>query len=143
MPIWQAVLLAWIGLWGLQAVGVWFQMRRYRDQLSSLQSEYTSGYIGTGYSPKRFARGAIVMLVTDGNLTIKKFVMMRGATIMAPFRELNEYAGLSFDELSRKLADEPKKSSLKAAAESAIAQIQKVKQNREPPKNGGSEMAHA
>ena len=62
---------------------------------------------------------------------------------MAQFRELNEYAGLSFDELSRKLADEPKKSSLKAAAESAIAQIQKVKQNREPPKNGGSEMAHA
>jgi len=143
MPIWQAVLLAWVGLWGLQAVGVWYQMRRYREQLSSLQSEYTSGFIGTGYSPKRFARGAIVMLVTDSDLTVKRFTMMRGATIMAPFREMTEYAGLSFDELTKKLADEPKKSSLKAAAENAMAQILKVKTDREHPKNGGSEMAHA
>ena len=143
MPIWQAILLAWIVLWGLQAVGVWFQMRRYREQLSSLQTEYTAGYIGTGYSPKRFARGAIVMMVTDSNLTIKKFMMMRGATIMAPFREMTEFVGLSFDELNKKLADEPKKSSLKAAAENAIAQIQKVKRDREHPKNGGSEMVHA
>ena len=118
-------------------------MRRYREQLKSLQTEYTSGYIGTGYSPRRLARGAIVMMVTSSDLKIKKFMLMRGATFLAPFRELTEYEGLSFDQLTQKLADEPKKSSLKAAAENAIAQIQRVKKDRESPKKEGSEMAHA
>ncbi len=143
MPLWQMILLAWVVLWALQSVGVWYQMRRYREQLHSLQTEYTSGYVGTGYSPRRLARGAIVMIVTNGDLTIKKFMLMRGVTFLAPFRRLNEYEGLSFEQLSQKLADEPKKSSLKAAAENAIAQIQRVKKDRESPKKEGSEMAHA
>jgi hypothetical protein len=54
-----------------------------------------------------------------------------------------DYAGLSFEGLIARLAGEPKKSSLKAAAENAMAQIQKVKRDREQPKIGGSEMAHA
>jgi glucitol operon activator protein len=143
MPLWQTILVAWVGLWALQSVGVWYQMRRYRAQLHALQTEYSSGYIGTGYSPRRLARGAIVMMVTNNDLVIKKFMLMRGATILAPFRELCEYEGLSFDQLGQKLADEPKKSSLKAAAENAMAQIQRVKKDRESPKKEGSEMAHA
>ncbi len=143
MPIWQTVLIAWVVLWALQSIGVWYQMRRYREQLYALQSEYKSGYVGTGYSPRRLSRGAIVMIVTSADLVIRKFVVMRGATFLAPFRQLGEYEGLSFDQLSKKLADEPKKSSLKAAAENAIAQIQRVKKDRESPKKEGSEMAHA
>jgi len=143
MPIWQAVLLAWVILWALQSVGAWFQLRRYGDQLKALQAEYSSGYIGTGYSPKRFSRGAIVMIVAGADLTIKKFLMMRGATFLAPFRQLDEYEGLNFDQLNRKLADEPKKSSLKTAAENAVAQILRVKKDRESPQKGDSELAHA
>jgi glucitol operon activator protein len=143
MPTWQWILLLWVGVWALQSVGVWFQTRRYAGQLKDLQHQYNSGYIGTGYGPRRFSRGAIAMIVATTDLKVSKFLLMRGSTVFASFKPQEEFVGLTLAEVLQKLSDEPKKSSLKEATEKAIQQIMRVKQDREQLPKGGSELAHA
>jgi glucitol operon activator protein len=143
MPTWQWILLAWVGVWALQSVGVWYQTRRYAAQLRVLQQQHDSGYIGTGYGPRRLSRGSIVMIVASTDLIVKQFLLMRGSTVLAAFKPQEEFVGLSLAEVLAKLSDEPKKSSLKEAAEKAVAQIMRVKQDREQLQKGGSELAHA
>jgi glucitol operon activator protein len=139
---WYWILLAWALLWALQSVGIWYQTNRYSDQLKALQNEFTSGYIGTGHSPRRFGKGAIVMLVLSSDMTVRRFLVMRGSTIFAAFKPLAEYEGLSLAALNAKIEKIEKKSSMKAAAEKAVEQIMNVKRNRESPLVGGSALAH-
>jgi glucitol operon activator protein len=143
MPAWQLILLLWVGVWALQSIGVWYQTRRYAGQLKELQHQYDSGYIGTGYGPRRLSRGAIVMIVATTDLKVRQFLLMRGATVFASFKPQEEFVGLSLSDVLEKLSAEPKKSSLKEAAEKAVAQIMRVKQDREQLQKGGSELAHA
>ncbi len=143
MPTWQWILLAWVGVWVLQSVGVWYQTRRYAGQVKLLQQQHDSGYIGTGYGPRRLGRGSIVIIVATIDLKVKQFLLMRGSTVFAAFKPQEEFVGLSLAEVLAKLSDEPKKSSLKEAAEKAVSQIMRVKQDREQLQKGGSELAHA
>jgi glucitol operon activator protein len=142
MLSWQWFLVAWAVLWALQSVGVWYQTTRYADQLKALQTEFTDGYIGTGHSPRRLGKGAIVMLILSSDMKVKRFMVMRGMTVLAKFMPVAEYEGMSLVELDDALAKLPKKSTLKKAAEKAIEQIQNVKKNRESTSVGGSALAH-
>lgn len=143
LPGWQALLIFWLVLWALQAVGVWYQTRRYTRNLVSLQKDFQTGYLGTGHSPRRLGRGAIVMIVADEALKVERFLVMRGMTFFADFKEMPEYRGLSVPELQRELAKEPEKSSLRTAAESALTQILRVQRDRETAKKAAPELAHA
>lgn len=143
MPTWQWILLAWVAVWALQSVGVWYQTRRYAGQLKVLQQQFDSGYVGTGYGPRRLSRGSIVMIVASTDLKVKQFLLMRGSTVFASFKPQEEFIGLSLAQVLEKLSDEPKNSSLKEATEKAIQQIMRVKQDREQIPKGGSELAHA
>ena len=143
MPTWQWILLAWVAVWALQSVGIWYQTRRYATQLKVLQQQYNSGYVGTGYGPRRLGKGAIVIIVATTELKVNQFLMMRGSTVFASFKPQEEFLGLSLAQVLEKLSDEPKKSSLKEAAEKAVQQIMRVKQDREQLPKGGSELAHA
>jgi len=142
MLTWQWIVLVWALLWALQSVGIWYQTSRYGDQLKALQLEFTSGYIGTGHSPRRFGKGAIVMLVLSPEMTVRRFLVMRGLTILAKFKPVAEYEGLSLAALNAELEAMAKKSSLKLAAEKAVEQIMNVKRNRESSEVGGSALAH-
>jgi len=91
MPIWQWAILFWAVLWGLQSVGVWLQMRSYAALLKDLRQQFTEGFIGTGYSPRRLSRGSIVVLVVNADLVVQRVLVMRGFTFwpnMCPCRNL-------------------------------------------------------
>lgn len=139
---WYWLLLAWALLWALQSIGVWYQTNRYGDQLKALQSEFTTGYMGTGHEPRRFGKGSIVMLVLSPEMIVKRFLVMRGTTIFASFQPINQYEGLTLAALNNMLADMPKKSSLKGAAQKSIDQIVKVQRDRLKTQAVGNTLAH-
>ncbi len=144
LPGWQVLLIFWVVLWGLQTVGVWYQTRRYTRNLSTLQKDYQTGYLGTGHSPRRLGRGAIVMIVADKALKVERFLVMQGMTFFADFKDMPEYTGLSVPELQQELAKKPEKSSLRTAAESALTQILRVQRDRETAiQKAAPELAHA
>jgi len=130
----ENLVIAFVLLWILQGIGVWFQARRYSGEVKALQTGNSEGYLGAGHARKRLGKGSIVMLVTDVNLKVTKFKLMRGMTIFARFADRPDYAGLSLDQLQHQLEAEPEKSSLRVAGLSAINQILRVKRDREQPK---------
>lgn len=134
----ENLVIAFVLLWVLQGVGVWFQARRYSGEVKALQDSTTEGYLGAGHSRKRLGKGSIVMLVTDANLKVTKFKVMRGMTIFARFANRPDYVGLSLDELQKQLEMEPERSSLRVAGLSAINQILRVKRDREQPKSAAA-----
>ena len=127
----QDLLIAFVLLWVLQGLGVWYQSRRYVSEMKALQSDASEGFLGAGHSRQRFGAGSIVMLVVDKNFVVTKFKLMRGMTIFARFVNRDDFTGLSLDELKNALGKEPEKSSLRIAGEGAINQILRVTQNRE------------
>ncbi|MDE2383799.1 MAG: transcriptional regulator [Alphaproteobacteria bacterium] len=129
----ENLLIAFVLLWVLQGVGVWFQSRRYIGEMKTLQDGASEGYLGAGHSRQRFGAGSIVMLVTDASLKVTKFKLMRGLTIFARFADRPDFVGLDLAELQARLEQEPKKSSLRIAGISAINQILRVKRDREQP----------
>ena len=125
------LLIAFVLLWVLQGVGVWYQSRRYVGEMKSLRGDTSEGFLGAGHSRQRFGAGSIVMLVADKNLVVTKFKLMRGMTIFAHFVNRDDFANISLDELKNVLEKEPAKSSLRIAGIGAINQILRVKQDRE------------
>lgn len=71
------------------------------------------------------------MIVTDNNLKVSKFRLMRGITIFTKFADQPEFVGLGLDDLQKQLEKEPEKSSLRIAGVGAINQILRVKRDRE------------
>ena len=127
----QDLLIAFVVLWVLQGLGVWYQSRRYVGEMKALQSDASEGFLGAGHSRQRFGAGSIVMLVVDKNFIVTKFKLMRGMTIFARFVNRDDFAGLSLDDLKNTLEKQPEKSSLRVAGVGAINQILRVKQDRE------------
>jgi glucitol operon activator protein len=134
----ENIVIAFVLLWILQGIGVWFQARRYSAEVNALQDGATEGYLGGGHARKRLGKGSIVMLITDANLKVTKFKLMRGMTIFARFADKTEFVGLSLDELQTLLEKEPEKSSLRVAGISAINNILRVKRDREQPKSAAA-----
>jgi len=131
-------VIAFVLLWVLQGIGVWFQARRYSSEIKALQDGGSEGFLGAGHARRRLGKGSIVMLIADANLKVTRFKLMRGMTIFARFADRPDYVGLSLDELQKQLEMEPEKSSLRAAGISAINQILRVKRDREQPKSAAA-----
>ncbi|TCJ18893.1 transcriptional regulator [Rubrobacter taiwanensis] len=128
---WLLLILA--VLWALQAVGTYFQMRHYREVLSSVMREGGEGYVGVGNAKARFGKGVILMLVTDeGGSVIRRALKMRGATVFARFREAPELVGVGLDELRSGEREEPRSErGTLLAARRAIEQIDRIRAERE------------
>lgn len=131
MAIWQWAILFWAVLWGFQSIGVWIQMRNYGDLLKNLRQEFESGFIGTGYSPRRLSSGSVVILVVSPKLVVQRALVMRGFTFLAKYEPKSEFEGLTLTSLSAVIPDSRKNASLKAAIEKAIVQIGQLSRTRD------------
>ena len=131
MPFWQSALLFWAVLWGFQSIGVWIQMRSYGDLLKELRRQFQSGFIGTGYSPRRLSSGSVVVLVVNTDLIVQRALVMRGFTFLAKYLPKPEYEGLKLAALSAAIPDTRRNASLKAAIDKAVVQIGQLRTARE------------
>ena len=91
----RLVLLA-VVMWVLQTIlGLW-QFNRFNRHLKLLRSE---GKVAIGKAKGRFLAGVVVMFVIDGDTKIIRGEVLKGRTVFADFKPLNELNGLKLTEI--------------------------------------------
>ncbi|MHC1548362.1 transcriptional regulator GutM [Phyllobacterium sp. K27] len=135
MVMWQWGLLALGLLWALQSLGVWYQMRHYTDVMKGITSKYNDGFVGAGNVRGRLGKGMIVLIVTNADLAIQRFLVMSGRSVFAKFKRRPEFENMSIDALrTSSLMTTEEDRALAKATEVAIAQIDRAK--AEPKSKG-------
>ena len=104
MAIWQWGLLALFGVWALQSLGVWLQMRHYTDIFKGLTNQFNDGFVGAGNFRGRLSRGTIVVVVVTPDLIVRRLLIMSGRTVFTKFRRHEEFEGITLDQLRSKPA---------------------------------------
>jgi len=99
MAIWQWALLALALLWGLQSLGVWFQMRHYGDVMKGITAKYADGYVGAGHVRGRLKKGTIILIVVDRGLIVQRLLQMSGRTVFAKFVRRHDFEGKTLGSL--------------------------------------------
>lgn len=136
MAIWQWALLALAGVWALQSLGVWLQMRHYADVFKGVTEKYSDGYVGAGNFRGRFAKGTIALIVVTPDLVVRRLMTMSGRTVFTKFKRHQQFEGLPLDKIRSNPAilgeGEP---GVAEAVRKAIEQIDKTRQ--EPGRKPG------
>jgi len=99
MALWQWGLLALFGVWALQSLGVWLQMRHYTDVFKGVTSQFNDGFVGAGNFRGRFSKGTIVVVVVTPDLIVRRLLVMSGRTVFTKFRRLEQFEGTTLDRL--------------------------------------------
>jgi len=99
MAIWQWGLLALFGVWALQSLGVWLQMRHYTDVFKGVTNQFNDGFVGAGNFRGRFSKGTIVVVVVTPDLIVQRLLVMSGRTVFTKFRRLEQFEGTTLDGL--------------------------------------------
>jgi len=99
MAIWQWGLLALFGVWALQSLGVWLQMRHYTDVFKGVTNQFNDGFVGAGNFRGRFSKGTIVVVVVTPDLVVQRLLVMSGRTVFTKFRRLEQFEGTTLDRL--------------------------------------------
>ena len=89
-----------VSMWILQLVLSILQFRRFAAHVRELRRE---GRVAIGKAKGRFAAGAIVLFVIDGDCNIMRGEIMKGVTVFAGFRPFEDFTGknlLDLDEES-------------------------------------------
>ncbi|WP_290768968.1 transcriptional regulator GutM [Halanaerobium sp.] len=101
--------------WILQGVLTYFQIRNYKDRMSTLGKV---GYLGVGRMKKKLGRGRILLLVSNESGEVIKAEEMRGISVFTRFKEKNELIGYKIDELGKNLSGD-----FKEVVEEAVESI--------------------
>ena len=99
MALWQWGLLALFGVWALQSLGVWLQMRHYTDVFKGVTNQFNDGFVGAGNFRGRFSKGTIVVVVVTPDLIVQRLLVMSGRTVFTKFRRLEQFEGTTLDRL--------------------------------------------
>ena len=136
MPSWYVVVPLICGAWALQSVGLWVQMRHYRQMLGTIERELPRGFVGAGATRGRLRGGAIVMVAVTPDLTVHRVAAMSGWTVFARFLPRPEFEGLPLTALRDRVAEgsalEQANRALAAAVRQAIVQIEAARSRPEP-----------
>jgi glucitol operon activator protein len=99
MAIWQWGLLALFGVWALQSLGVWLQMRHYTDVFKGVTKQFDDGFVGAGNFRGRFSKGTIAVVVVTPDLIVRRLLVMSGRTVFTKFHRHEEFEGVTLDQL--------------------------------------------
>jgi len=99
MATWQLAVLLLALVWALQSVGVWMQMRHYRDALGDIEQRFNSGFVGTGFVRGRLSKGTIALVVVSDTLVVDRVAVMTGRSVFAKFRARPEFDGVTLEAL--------------------------------------------
>ncbi len=142
MAIWQWALLGLACLWGIQSLGVWFQMRHYSDVMKGVTSRYTDGFVGAGHVRGYLRGGTIVLIVVDRDLKVRRFLEMHGRTVFVKFRRRESVEGMPLDALHNDPAPADGSATARAARQ-AMDQIERVKERADDAAQEGIGAAEA
>ncbi|QPC85960.1 transcriptional regulator [Mesorhizobium sp. NBSH29] len=136
MAIWQWAMLALAGVWALQSLGVWLQMRHYADVFKGVTEKYQDGFVGAGNFRGRFAKGTIALLVVTPDMVVRRVMTMSGRSVFTKFKRHEQFEGASLDKIRSNPAilgeGEP---GVAEAVRKAVEQIDKAR--REPGRGPG------
>ncbi|RMC38088.1 transcriptional regulator GutM [Paracoccus alkanivorans] len=128
MEIWKIALVLLVVVWGLQSVGMWFQMRHYRSVMAAITDKWSDGHLGAGNARGRFGKGVIAMVVVDENAVIRKLMVMEGRSVFAKFRPISEYEGRRLSEIKTEFAELSAQGGRARAISQAIDQLERVRE---------------
>lgn len=129
MAWWQVALLLLAVVWGIQAVGTWFQMKHYREILGAVTSRWSDGYVGVGSARAALGKGVILLLVLSPDNVVRRLLVMEGRSVFAKFRPLEEYEGMSLDALKVNPSFAKGNAGRATALEQAMTQIDRTRSN--------------
>ncbi|QWQ38942.1 transcriptional regulator GutM [Gemella sp. zg-570] len=96
------------------------QMKKYKEKTARLKKEYPTSYISTGKNQKILKQGSIAILVISKTGKIEYGELMKGRTVFAKFKKIENIDGLFIKEAKEKFAHE-------AAIINAISFYEKIK----------------
>ncbi|MGB3502642.1 MAG: transcriptional regulator GutM [Mesorhizobium sp.] len=134
MAIWQWGLLALAGVWALQSLGVWLQMRHYSDVFKGITNQFKDGYVGAGNTRGRLGKGTIALVVVTPDLVVRRVMTMTGRSVFAKFQRHQEFEGQSLSELRSNPAILGEgEAGVTNAVTKAVEQVDKARQEPKGP----------
>jgi DNA-binding transcriptional regulator of glucitol operon len=117
------ILLVIAAMWAAQLALAYMQAKRFQADLSGLRK---LGTVAVGMGGRRYRGGrAFVALTVDGDEIVQDGLVLKGFTVFAKSRKLNNYIGFSLDDIlsgQREGANEPNK-----VREAAVMSAQHIK----------------
>ena len=117
------ILLVIAAMWAAQLALAYMQAKRFQADLSSLRK---LGTVAVGMGGRRYRGGrAFVALTVDGDEIVQDGLVLKGFTVFAKSRKLDNYIGFSLDDIlsgQREGASDPKK-----VREAAVMSAQHIK----------------
>lgn len=86
----QLIFLIALALFGMQAVGGWFQIRNYK---TAIRRMHKLGNVGVGQTKGRFLSGNLVLIACDSSGIITGAEIMDGMTFLAKFHPCDTFQG--------------------------------------------------
>jgi glucitol operon activator protein len=126
MPIWQIALLVLVAAWAVQSLGVWMQMRHYRQIFNDMRLRWSDGAIGAGAAPGRLGKGVIAIVVASPDGVVRKVALMEGRSVFAKFKDRLDLEGGTTTALKERATSGKLEGSAGVAIRKAIEQIETV-----------------
>ncbi|WP_340852990.1 transcriptional regulator GutM [Ligilactobacillus salivarius] len=96
--------------------------KMYVREYNSLLEKFSSGFLGVGIYQSNFRVGQICLLIIDNNEKIIECKRIKGITVFAKFREVNDIIGMN----AREVLVNNKSQAIKLAIENALKEKNKV-----------------
>lgn len=125
------VFIALAVLWIIQAILTFTQNKNISKEFSDIQRSNT-GYLGIGFKKAKFnlGRGVILAIVVGFDGLVKDFRVLSGVSVLAKFKQFNDYIGLTIEQAKEKLKAEQHKRVIEAFEQA----IEKINEEREKNK---------
>ena len=96
-----------VGLWILQFIFTFFQSKAMTKRFVDVKTNNVGNHLGIGLTRAKFnaGRGVIVIVVTDINGIVRDFQALSGYSVMARFKQLKKFIGMSAKEVEAQITD--------------------------------------
>ena len=96
-----------VGLWILQFIFTFFQSQAMTKKFVDVKTNNVGNHLGIGLTRAKFnaGRGVIVIVVTDINGIVRDFQALSGYSVMARFRQLKKFIGMSAKDVEAQITD--------------------------------------
>ena len=96
-----------VGLWILQFIFTFFQSQAMTKRFVDVKNNNVGNHLGIGLTRAKFnaGRGVIVIVVTDINGIVRDFQALSGYSVMARFKQLKKFIGMSAKDVEAQITD--------------------------------------
>jgi glucitol operon activator protein len=96
-----------VGLWILPFIFTFFQSQAMTKRFVDVKNNNVGNHLGIGLTRAKFnaGRGVIVIVVTDINGIVQDFQALSGYSVMARFKQLKKFIGMSAKDVEAQITD--------------------------------------